>query len=293
MTIRQVYERALIELNKLKAPSILLEDYIYFFNKSVQQYINRIYNKCELDQQSSDDLGFLQTTTVIKLDSNNFESSLTLNNDKVWRLELPKDYLHLLNCIATFKKDDYKNTHCNSIRTKEINSPCQRLTADLYPGIINNYYMKPSHKKPYYYLINNNTSNKVVTNEAMDTQIIEGAGYKPVLNGDENEYKFYDLKEQGDRTSTQAAVQIEIHGGTTNWDLKQVYVTYIKSPMYVTMTQEQLLNPIDTTQILEFPDYICYEIINIYVKLLLEHTSDPRLQTNIPVNTSIVTGNSN
>lgn len=57
--------------------------------------------------------------------------------------------------------------------------------------------------------------------------------------------------------------------------------------MYVTMTQEDLLNPIDNTQVLEFPDYICYEIINTYVKLLLENASDPRLQTNIPVNQTI------
>jgi hypothetical protein len=38
---------------------------------------------------------------------------------------------------------------------------------------------------------------------------------------------------------------------------------------------------------LEFPDYVCYEIINELVKLLLENASDPRLQTNIPVNQSI------
>lgn len=39
---------------------------------------------------------------------------------------------------------------------------------------------------------------------------------------------------------------------------------------------------------MEFPDYICYEIINEFVKLLLENASDPRLQTNIPINQTII-----
>lgn len=56
MTFREAYEYALIECNKVKAPTILLEEYVYLFNKAVQQYINSVYNRCEYDQQSSDDL---------------------------------------------------------------------------------------------------------------------------------------------------------------------------------------------------------------------------------------------
>lgn len=68
MTIRQAYEYALVESNKLKAPSILLEDFVYLFNKAIQQYINLIYNRAEYNQQSSDDLSFLQTTQIIKVE---------------------------------------------------------------------------------------------------------------------------------------------------------------------------------------------------------------------------------
>jgi hypothetical protein len=66
MTIRQAYDFALIELNKLKAPSMLIEDYVYLFNKAIQQYINLVYNRAEYNQQSSDDLAFLQTSCEIK-----------------------------------------------------------------------------------------------------------------------------------------------------------------------------------------------------------------------------------
>lgn len=59
--------------------------------------------------------------------------------------------------------------------------------------------------------------------------------------------------------------------------------------MYVSMTQEDLLSVTDSTQALEFPDYVCYEIINTFTKLLLENASDPRLQTQLAVNQSIAT----
>ena len=46
MTIRQCYEYILVECNKVKAPQVLLEDFIYLFNKAIQQYINGVLNGC-------------------------------------------------------------------------------------------------------------------------------------------------------------------------------------------------------------------------------------------------------
>ena len=62
----------------------------------------------------------------------------------------------MLNCIAEFTGSDSNKSRCGNGVQRTITSTCQRLTADLYAGIINNYYMKPSHKKPYYYIINRN-----------------------------------------------------------------------------------------------------------------------------------------
>ncbi|MEG0773666.1 hypothetical protein [Clostridium sp.] len=176
-------------------------------------------------------------------------------------------------------------SRCGDNDLKTITSPCNRLTADLYPGIINNYYMRPSHKKPYYYIINHNSDNKSVTNPEMDNEI-EAGSYTPAFIGSDG-YEFYALKSEGDRTSNQSTVRIEIHSGNSMWALSKLYVTYLKAPMYVSMSQEQILDMVDNTQVLEFPDYVCYEIINIYVRLLLENSSDPRLQTNVPVNQTI------
>lgn len=66
MTIRQAYDYSLIELNKVKAPTMLVEDFVYLFNKAIQQYINLAYSKAEYNQQASDDLSFLQTTDRLK-----------------------------------------------------------------------------------------------------------------------------------------------------------------------------------------------------------------------------------
>jgi hypothetical protein len=35
MTARQVYEAVLVEMNKVQAPSLLLEDFNYLFNKAI------------------------------------------------------------------------------------------------------------------------------------------------------------------------------------------------------------------------------------------------------------------
>jgi hypothetical protein len=66
-----------------------------------------------------------------------------------------------------------------------------------------------------------------------------------------------------------------------------VRVDYLKTPQYIRLTQEQLDRTEDTSQIIEFPDYVCFEIVNEFVKLLMENASDPRLQTNYAINQTV------
>lgn len=69
MTIRQLYDNLLSELNKVEAPSILLEDFVYFANKAVQQYVNKVYNRYDINQQSTDDLRALKVTTQLSVEN--------------------------------------------------------------------------------------------------------------------------------------------------------------------------------------------------------------------------------
>lgn len=197
---------------------------------------------------------------------------------------MPNDYLHLLNCKAEIS-NSFKTNKCtpNYIPKKIVQ--CSRLTADLDAGVMNNYYMRPSNKKVYYYIVNRNDSINNPTNKKMD-QLIESGSYRSNDMKDNNSLNDTTLKEQYDRTCNQSPVFIEIHAGSQT-EVHKIQVAYVKAPMYVSMTEDQIYTIEDNTQVLEFPDYVCYEIINTFVKLVLENASDPRLQTNIPVNQTI------
>ena len=84
-------------------------------------------------------------------------------------------------------------------------------------------------------------------------------------------------------------MRLELRYGTDDGVFvpNNIYVDYLKSPMYIRLTQEQINSTLDYSQVLEFPDYVCFEIANIFVRLLMENASDPRLQTNIPINNTI------
>lgn len=44
MTAREVFEGMLIELSKVNAPSLTLSEFNYYFNKAINQYINKRYS---------------------------------------------------------------------------------------------------------------------------------------------------------------------------------------------------------------------------------------------------------
>ena len=287
MTARELYEYALIELNKLEAPSLLLEDYNYFINKAVQQYINLVYAKLEIDQQSTDDIRVLKTSTILKpirlsedptyshLSNGLFKSS--------YYVDLPADYMHLLNCIVEYKVgvSDFKCYNKGDM----VYFAARRLTPDMYTQVLNNAYMRPMYKRPYYYLNNINTANTIVTNPSMDTAILDANkknNETPSTLVDSN-------NKQGDRLSNPSIVRLELRYGNDDGVFipNNIYVDYLKSPMYIRLTQEQINSTLDYSQVLEFPDYVCFEIANIFVRLLMENTSDPRLQTNMPINNTI------
>lgn len=194
---------------------------------------------------------------------------------------MPTDYIHLLNCKAKIGNSSANsNNKCGTSSTESFKLVnCTRLTANLDGGIIDNYYNKPSHRKPYYYIINRTD----VSKNELD-------GYDPFIQTEDGNYSYEFLKESGSRTCNQSDLFIEIHLGESTNSVDAVQIIYLRSPMYVSMTHEELLALEDNTQVLEFPDYVCYEIINIYVRLLLENASDPRLSTVTPINQSIAVG---
>lgn len=101
MTARDVYEAVGIELNKAKAPSLMLDDFNYLFNKAILQTINKFYNQYDISQQTTDDIRVLKSSVVLTptlIDSTN---TLKLFG-AAYEAYLPTDYFHLLNAVCEF-----------------------------------------------------------------------------------------------------------------------------------------------------------------------------------------------
>ena len=164
MTARQLYEGVLIELNKENAPNILLEDFNYFANKAVNNYVNKRYNIYDINQQTTDDLRVLKATAMLKPKKVPDYIGLTMAGDDrmaTYEVVMPTDYLHILNCICVYKVN--KTYKCYNAGDT-WRSPATRLTADMYSQVLDNFWNKPTYKRPYYYIHNVNTSNTIPTN---------------------------------------------------------------------------------------------------------------------------------
>ena len=311
MTARQVWEGMLTELSKVNAPSMLLQDFNYFFNKAINQYINK---------------GPLNTLVGLGAGKSKLFGA-------TYEVDLPQDYLHILNCVCIYKVN--KNWKCYN-KGDIVQFAAKRLTADSWSVIVNDYYNRPLPERPYFYIHNVNQKETIPTNPyngttgdgtdmtskkygvtiSQDTEkaisSIAGEGVSDseskvaVTTGTTveegkssnfprtitlNDGETIDAvnKETAYRYGNASKVRMEVRYGhdDTVFTLVKVFVDYIKSPQYIRLTQEQVNLTEDTSQIMEFPDYVCQEIINELTMLVMENTADPRLQTNTTVTQSI------
>lgn len=246
MTLQQVFEAVLVEINKVKAPSLLLEDFNYFANKAQIQFVNKAYNLFEINQQKNDDLRALKNTVILDLKPQTEYPQKKLH-EHTYTTILPNDYFHLLNCIV-----EYDNHNSNCDYGKSLQFGASRINSDQYPTSLRNYYLQPSWKRPYYFI--NKVSNIIPEDQTKPTEYIN---------------------------------RIEIRLGKSKQVPSRVYIDYLQTPQTLELTEDQLNEVNDVSQIMQFPEYICYEIINEIVKLVLENSSDPRLNTNLPINQTI------
>lgn len=346
MTARQVFEATLIELSKIQAPSLKLYEFNYLFNKAINQYINKVYNIYDINQQTTDDLRVLKATTYltpVKYSVNNdallstntadnassylskAHSSIQSLHGATYEAYLPLDYLHLLNCICVYYVAKQKD--CWDAGSY-IQIPATRLTADSWSQIITDIYNRPSPMRPYYYIHNNNQFNTLPTNPVV-ANATTPSGYEGTdING---EYYVTSYDQEGVSTGNTAKtegvitgkgdagsnfsrnftlkgtsqsvvekptasrignasnVRLEVRYGKddTLFQLKEIQIDYVKVPQHIRLTQEQLDLTEDTSQIMEFPDYVNQEIINELVHLVMERMTDPRLPSNIQISQSI------
>lgn len=371
MTARQVFEATLIELSKIQAPSLKLYEFNYLFNKAINQYINKVYNVYDINQQTTDDLRVLKATTFLtphkvelagraggsqKDSAIQNTKAVTGNQDSpeggytgqassylskahrsiqslhgaTYEVYMPIDYLHMLNCVCIYYVAKQKD--CWDAGSY-IEIPATRLTADSWSQIITDIYNRPSPMRPYYYIHNLNQQQvlptdprtKVTTGTGLEEVGIDMNGIYQVTSASGGEWEDNDI-DAGTASGTDVGAQnsnfqrtfklkttkgeqqvslvekpIALRAGNTSnvrceirygkddslFQLVEVQIDYVKCPQFIRLTQEQIDLTEDTSQIMEFPDYVNQEIINELVHLVMERVNDPRLGNNIQMTQSI------
>ena len=107
-----------------------------------------------MSQQLTDDLRVLLKSSEALVESKDDKNNpITSNIDGAPQYDLPEDYMHILNCICKF--DRSSNSNCKNTKDRQCEAiPASKLDTASWPHTIENYYMKPSRKRPYYYIIN-------------------------------------------------------------------------------------------------------------------------------------------
>ena len=365
MTARQVFEATLIELSKIQAPALKLYEFNYLFNKAINQYINKVYNTYDINQQATDDLRVLKSTAYLKPHKygitssnetkpyNNYtsggsnpeyngkspsadtqyatassylssaHSQIQSLNGATYEVFMPIDYLHMLNCVCIYYVAKQKD--CWDAGSY-IQIPATRLTADSWSQIVTDIYNRPSPMRPYYYIHNQASSITIPTDPvtgngtpsdtnpagytgtdmpiggyevtsddgSVATNTSDGTGSNfqrtfKLKNGEVSKDISLVEKPTAVRVANPSNVRCEIRYGKDDslFQLVEVQIDYVKSPQFIRLTQEQIDLTEDTSQIMEFPDYVNQEIINELVHLVMEHSNDPRLGNNIQMTNTI------
>lgn len=177
----------------------------------------------------------------------------------------------MLSCIVSFKKLAGSDK-CGSKTDSIISTVARKMTSDIAPTIINNAYFKPSYKNPYY---------SIGAKQNLEIDLDR------IINPCSTETNLNRIIDPCDLMSDDNGVKINLMVGKVKYEPITVFVNYLKTPEKVYLEEEDLYGE-DRTKEMEFSDYVCYEIINEFVKLLLENAADPRLSTNVPINQSII-----
>ena len=237
ITARQVYINILTELVKEEAPTLYLEDYNYYYNKAISEYMKTRYELFEVNQQLADDMRVWKKTFS--------SSSLSIPIDSIFKSETVAGevvksafYRHLLSCVVKVYLAR-PITKCDQKTDTEELYKVVRMSPEIKAGLLGNKYLEPTFYRPYYEIMDNTVK--------VDVGKIDQA--KAVVKG--------------------------------------VTIEYLCQPVVVDLTEEQITEDVDESQVLEFPSEVGEEITKLALKLILERGSNPRLQANVMVNQTI------
>lgn len=167
-----------------------------------------------------------------------------------FKADLPNDYFHITGVWCNINSPKIV---CGVVTTDRIDTlvPVKKANDAMYPFVETNEFDKPNWKEEriYYHIYNSETSNKG------NIEILAGLG--------------------------------------ANESITQIGVSYLKEANKYRVKSDELIEyeesegDIDASTTLEFPEYVCNELVKNFVTLVFEQQSNERIGNYTPVNTSI------
>ena len=228
MTVRQMFERMLINIRKEESPHLQLHEFNMYVNDAVHNFVTSVLIPFETTQKTADYLREIKTTGIVT------SADLTPSLKGGVKFTLPPNYRDMKSVIYTIKVNGAIIDKCYKIGDS-LQFHVHKSDSDKYSSTVIDAMQRPRYFRPYYF--------------------IQGAECEVV------------------------------YGNISNISVEQIMFDYIKYPVIVELTYQQAFEDnADTSQLIEFSDAACIEITKELVKLIMERSSDQRVQTHPTVN---------
>lgn len=171
----------------------------------------------------------------------------------MYKVESPSsNYLHLIGCYV-----EYRDSSLDRSKTYTA----KKLNEDSKGAIRDNEYLKPKYNRPYYTEISNNKSYVGVDNNTTTNEVSDNNKVTLEVN-------------VGDQTSL-----------ATTTSVHMIHVDYIKRPEKVMIFEKDIWETDeDTSQIMEFPDYLLNTFVSNITTLLLEKHGQRSFDSHVQAN---------
>lgn len=255
-TLIELYEAYLYDANKEESPAVGPDDFSSHANKAINQVFNKFYATDERLQQDSDNLRALYRSVVIDSSGN-----------------------------LTDKRGNSLNLFPNNTNTTTFVKTADGWSFDLFIDYFHLKGITGEFDLGSDYVCNGSSSVRKVRLTRTTTQKYN--------NTFDNVFQKEDLTIPSPRAyAIQEGEEIELKLGNVG-TINKLFIDYIRVPSVYTLTDVQVNERIttgnDTSQILEFPGYINYEILREINTLVLARDADQRLSTIPTVSQSVTT----
>ena len=274
---------------------MLLQDFNYFLNKTINQYVNKRYNIYDVNQQTTDDLRVLKATSILTAtpsinkvsELDGYQAGASNLFGGFYEVILPSDYFHILNCICIYKVK--KNYKCYN-KGDYVQFAAKRITADSWSVIINDYFNRPLPQRPYFYINNINSNTSIPTNPiTLEDGVTKGTDS---YNSTKTTYQFSKIENNTGNLSTWYGDNLPI--GQVVYSKDQKTFAYFYNKSYYDSSSQRLNNFIDSNTNKPYTDRIfkCSDTYYKYNGESLEEATSSDLLEEVSFPRTIVLGNS-